>query len=85
MTKLSAIQEWVLSPQALAVLSHLRKVGRKGVSAREAQFDLDITSATLARRICDLEEAGIEVTRVRKNHPTTGRKYTRYVLGEFGL
>jgi len=48
------------------------------ITAREAMLDLDMTSATLSRRICDLEEAGVKIRRERKVNPVTGKKYTRY-------
>jgi DNA-binding MarR family transcriptional regulator len=80
MTNLTPIQEWVLAPQARALLAHLQRVKKDGISAREALLDLAMTSATLARRVCDLEEAGFKIERVRKQHPVTGRRYTRYVL-----
>ncbi len=80
MNALTTIQEWVLAPQGRALLAHLQRVKRDGISAREALLDLTMTSATLARRICDLEEAGFKIERVKKKHPTTGRRYTRYVL-----
>ena len=67
-----------LPPLARKVLLHMQKAG--SISAREALLDLDITSASLTRRICDLEEAGVNVERVRKIHPTTGKRYTRYAL-----
>jgi biotin operon repressor len=80
MTALTEVQKWVLSPQATALYAHLRSIGARGVSARDALIDLNMTSATLARRICDLEEAGIKIERVRKYHPVTQARYTRYVL-----
>jgi DNA-binding HxlR family transcriptional regulator len=80
MTALTPIQEWVLAPQARALHGHLKRTGKAGISAREAFLDLGMTSATLARRVCDLEEAGFVIERVRKKHPVTGRRYTRYVL-----
>jgi predicted DNA-binding transcriptional regulator YafY len=80
-TALTPIQEWVLAPQCQALHSYLRLRRREGISAREAMLDLQMTSATLARRICDLEEAGINIERLRKCHPVTRRRYTRYVLG----
>lgn len=79
-TALTPIQEWVLAPQAQALHRYLQRVRKRGISAREALLDLGMTSATLARRVCDLEEAGIKIERVRKTHPTTNRRYTRYVL-----
>jgi hypothetical protein len=51
------------------------------VSAREAMIDLDMTSATLARRIVDLERAGITIIRERRIHPVSGKRYTRYLMG----
>lgn len=48
------------------------------ITAREAMLDLDMTSSTLARRICDAEEAGVNITRERKRNPVTGKRYTRY-------
>ena len=67
-----------LAPLARKVLLHMQKTG--SISAREALLDLDVTSSSLARRICDLEEAGVKVERIRKIHPTTGKRYTRYAL-----
>lgn len=80
MTHLTPVQEWVLAPQARALHRHLQRTRKNGISAAEAMLDYGMTSATLARRICDLEEAGIKIERIRKVHPITGRKYTRYAL-----
>jgi predicted transcriptional regulator len=79
-TNLTPIQEWVLAPQARALYRHLRRTGKKGISATEAILDYGMTSATLARRVCDLEEAGIKIERQKRIHPISGRRYTRYVL-----
>ncbi|HWL80085.1 MAG TPA: helix-turn-helix domain-containing protein [Roseomonas sp.] len=76
---LSSKQRYLLSPQALLVHDHIERTG--SISAREAMSDYSITSATLARRVCDLEQAGVRVRRLRREHPITGRKYTRYALG----
>ena len=70
----------VLAPQALKVYRHMERTG--SISARDAMDDYSMTSATLARRICDLEVAGFEITRVRKTHPISGLRYTRYELAE---
>lgn len=67
-----------LTDQQRTVYNHMRKAG--SISAREAMDDYGITSATLARRICDLEEQGYEIERERKTHPITDRLYTRYSL-----
>lgn len=69
-----------LTDQGRMILRHIRKAG--SISAREAMADYGITSATLARRVCDLEEAGFTVVRTRKTHPMTGRLYTRYSVSE---
>lgn len=68
----------VLADQALKVYRHMERTG--SISARDAMDDYSMTSATLARRICDLEVAGFGITRVRKQHPMTGLRYTRYEL-----
>ena len=80
MTDLTPVQEFILSNQARSIYRHLKRTGRKGISAAEAMMDYGITSATLSRRICDLEEAGIKVERLKKRHPISDRRYTRYVL-----
>lgn len=69
-----------LGPQAKQILLHIEKAG--SISAQDAYTTYQITSATLARRICDLEEAGVEIVRERKIHPITTRAYTRYALAE---
>jgi DNA-binding MarR family transcriptional regulator len=66
-------------PQAMAVLRAMQR-NDWSITAREAMLDLDMTSATLSRRICDLEEAGVEVVRERKVNPVSMKRYTRYWL-----
>lgn len=68
-----------LSDQSKTVLQHMRRAG--SLSAREAMNDYGITSATLARRMCDIEENGFKIERQRRVHPLTSRRYTRYMLG----
>lgn len=68
----------VLAPQALKVYRHMTRTG--SISARDAMDDYSMTSATLARRICDIEADGFAVRRVRKSHPINGLRYTRYEL-----
>ena len=65
-----------LSPLARKVVNHILAAG--SISAREAMADLGITSASLTRRLTDIEKAGIPVTRERRTHPITGKQYTRY-------
>jgi predicted transcriptional regulator len=64
-------------PQAMAVFKAMQN-NDFSITAREAMLDLDMTSATLSRRICDLEEAGVEIVRERKVNPVSRKKYTRY-------
>jgi hypothetical protein len=69
-----------LTPQAYTVWSYLNR-NAEGLSAYEAMLAFQgMTSATLARRVCDLEEAGFRVARLRKRHPVSGKQYTRYQL-----
>jgi hypothetical protein len=68
----------VLSPQSMKLYKHMVRCGH--VTALQAMVDYGITSATLARRICDMEEAGIPIKRVRRKHKITGKQYTRYQL-----
>ena len=67
-----------LSDQAKTVWQHMKRTG--SISAREAFADHGITSATLARRVCDIEENGYKIERERRVHPLSGRRYTRYKL-----
>lgn len=60
------------------ILKHIDRVG--SISARDAMMDYDMTSATLARRICDLEEQGHTIIRERKHHAISGKPYTRYTV-----
>ncbi|MGH0000085.1 helix-turn-helix domain-containing protein [Pseudovibrio ascidiaceicola] len=69
-----------LSPLCLTLLKHIHTSG--SISAREAMDDYGITSASLARRMCDLEDAGYNVVRDRRIHPITHQRYTRYSLIE---
>lgn len=68
-----------LRPQAHKVLRRLEQT--TSLTAREAMADYNMSSATLARRIVDLEEAGVPIQRIRKTHPIHGVKYTQYRLG----
>lgn len=67
-----------LNPQASLVYQHMARAG--SISARDAFDDHGITSATLSRRICDIEAEGFKVERESKKHPITERRYTRYSL-----
>lgn len=67
-----------LTPLAQKVYQHMNRAG--SISAREAMADHGITSASLARRIVDIEEAGFKINRERRTHPLTNQQYTRYSL-----
>jgi hypothetical protein len=67
-----------MTPQAQRIYTHLSAVG--SITARQALLDLDITSAALARRICDIERAGHRIEREHKVNPATGKRYTVYRL-----
>lgn len=72
-----------LSAQAQKIFLHMQRAG--SISAREAMNDYGITSAALARRVCDIEETGFGIARDRKDHPVTGKRYTRYSLAPVQL
>lgn len=67
-----------LRPLEKKIIKHIQRAGH--ISARDAMMDYGITSASLTRRICDMEEIGINFKRERRVHPITGQKYTRYSL-----
>jgi hypothetical protein len=68
----------MMKPQARMILDHMLRTG--SISARDAMDDYAITSATLASRICELENHGVRIERGRKKHKATGRLYTRYAV-----
>lgn len=65
-----------LTPQAQKVLAFLEKTG--SITQREAIIDLSVQSLT--RRITELRDAGYDIEREDRNHPTTGQRYARYFL-----
>jgi len=67
-----------LSPQCRTVIAHMEKAG--SISYRDAFTDLDMTSATLASRISQIDKAGIPIKRESKINPATGKRYTRYSI-----
>ena len=60
------------------IIKHLRAT--KGLTLREAMSDYSIQSFT--KRISELRKAGYHIDSVKGKHPTTGQRYTRYVLIE---
>jgi hypothetical protein len=80
MTIPAKFRDSYLTPQAAKVVDFL-KANTAGISAQDAMLHLSgMTSATLARRICDLEEVGYTIVREKKLNPVTKRSYTRYKL-----
>lgn len=73
---LNVKQSEILSPLARKVYHQMVQVGH--ITALDAIRSLGITSASLSRRICDLEEVGVKVKREKAKDPITGRAYTRY-------
>jgi hypothetical protein len=67
-----------VSPLAKKVYQFMLTNGGS-ISSREAYLDLDITSASLARRITELKRAGYKVEAQRLINPATEKQYTRYV------
>ena len=64
-----------MTPLAKKILEHMLSQG--SISAREALLDLDVTSASLTRRITEISKEYV-VVRERKTNPATGKRYTRY-------
>lgn len=67
-----------LSPLCRKVVDFMERTG--SISARDAFTDLGITSASLTRRLTDMENVGIPIKRERKTHRATGGRYTRYSI-----
>ena len=67
-----------LTPLANKIVKHM--VRRGYITARDALLDYSITSASLSRRICDIEKAGYVILRTRTTHPINKQRYTRYSI-----
>lgn len=65
-----------ITPRAKQLLDYLQTTGH--VSSREAMIDLDMAGGTLTRRVTELRDAGYDIKSTAKEHPVTGRRYTRY-------
>lgn len=65
-----------MKPQTQTILNHLKRAG--SISLREALIDYSVQSLT--KRIQELRNDGYKIESVHKVHPTTGQRYTRYVL-----
>lgn len=64
--------------QHTKILKHLQTT--KGLTVREAMIEYSISSLT--KRIHELRGMGYNIESVRKSHPVTGQRYTRYFLLE---
>ena len=65
-----------MNKQLDIIMKHLETTG--SITNREAIVEYNIMA--LPRRIKDLEEFGVKFNRVKKSHPVTGQRYTRYHL-----
>jgi biotin operon repressor len=73
------ITQMNVTPLAKKVYDHMLSNGGS-ISAREALLDLDITSASLARRITELSRAGYKIEHRKQVNRATEKSYTRYVV-----
>lgn len=60
------------------IIKHLRTT--KGLTVREAMIEYSISSLT--KRVHELRAMGYDIESVKKKHPVTGQRYTRYFLLE---
>ena len=64
--------------QHTKIIQHLKTT--KGLTVREALIEYSISSLT--KRVHELRGLGYDIESVRKTHPVTGQRYTRYFLLE---
>ena len=62
--------------QHTKIIKHLQTA--KGLTVREAMIEYSISSLT--KRVHELRQQGYDIESVRKQHPVTGQRYTRYFL-----
>ena len=60
------------------IIKHLETTN--GITVREAMIEYSISSLT--KRVHELRGLGYDIESVRKQHPVTGQRYTRYFLLE---
>ena len=58
------------------IIKHLETTN--GITVREAMIEYSISSLT--KRIHELRGMGYDIESIRKQHPVTGQRYTRYFL-----
>jgi hypothetical protein len=62
--------------QQKKIIKHL--LTANGLTVREAMIEYSISSLT--KRVHELRGLGYDIESVRKTHPVTGQRYTRYFL-----
>ena len=62
--------------QHTKIIKHLETTN--GITVREAMIEYSISSLT--KRIHELRGMGYDIESIRKQHPVTGQRYTRYFL-----
>lgn len=80
LTFIPFVEEGFYKPSVVRVLRYILRSAEGNITAREAMVDLDMTSATLASRMTELDRLGFTVYRVREKNPHTGRQYTKYYV-----
>lgn len=58
------------------IIAHMKRTG--SITQREALIDYSVQSLT--KRIQELRMKGFQINSEKRNHPTTGQRYVRYVL-----
>lgn len=66
----------MIKTQHQKIIKHLQTTN--GLTVREAMIEYSISSLT--KRIHELRDMGYDIESVRKQHPVTGQRYTRYFL-----
>lgn len=66
------------APLQRKVLTHMEKTG--SISALDAMVHLGITSGSLSKRICELQEWGVKIHRQKRRNQMNGVPYTRYSI-----
>ena len=67
-----------MKTQHTKIIKHLQTA--KGLTVREEMIEYSIRSLT--KRVHELRGMGYDIESVRKTHPVTGQRYTRYFLLE---
>ena len=67
-----------MNTQHAKIIKHLQSAN--GLTVREAMIEYSISSLT--KRVQELRGKGYDIESVRKQHPVTGQRYTRYILLE---